>query len=272
VRPGALSHSEGSTASPWLFFLLVYVLAVPFWLLGYETRSVLLPGLPIAALMAVCPVLAAILLLYGKSGTPGVVGLLRRSFDYNQIPNKIWLLPAALLPPVIAMLSYVWMSWSGIPVPSPHFTLLKTILLFAIFFVAALGEELGWSGYATEPLQQRHGALAAGLIIGAVWAVIHYIPLMEAHRSLGWIAGWSIGTISTRIIMVWLFNNAGRSVLVVTLLHAMGNVAWQLFPINGSYFDPRINGLIMLFVAAIIVIFWRHNPVDDEQLHRRVRR
>jgi len=34
------------------------------------------------------------------------------------------------------------------------------------FFLSGVAEELGWSGYALEPLQARWGALRAALIIG----------------------------------------------------------------------------------------------------------
>jgi len=33
----------------------------------------------------------------------------------------------------------------------------------------------------------------------------------------------------------------------------MINLCWQLFPINGSYYDPFVFGLITLGVAVIIV-------------------
>ena len=46
----------------------------------------------------------------------------------------------------------------------------------------------------------------------------------------------------------------------------MINLSWQLFPINGSYFDPQITGLIAAFAVVIVTIIWgpktlsRHNP------------
>jgi membrane protease YdiL (CAAX protease family) len=43
-------------------------------------------------------------------------------------------------------------------------------VLFASFFLGAILEEIGWTGYATGPLQERYGVFRAGLIIGAVWA------------------------------------------------------------------------------------------------------
>ena len=52
--------------------------------------------------------------------------------------------------------------------------------VFVIIFVILAGvEETGWSGYATEPLQSRHGLLGAGLILGVVWAVWHIIPYQD---------------------------------------------------------------------------------------------
>jgi membrane protease YdiL (CAAX protease family) len=50
-----------------------------------------------------------------------------------------------------------------------------------------LGEELGWSGYAIDLLQARWGALGAGILLGSVWAVWHFVPLAQVHRSPGWI-------------------------------------------------------------------------------------
>ncbi|HZK54131.1 MAG TPA: hypothetical protein VFC84_08065 [Desulfosporosinus sp.] len=47
-----------------------------------------------------------------------------------------------------------------------------------------------------------------------------------------------------------------KSVFAVALFHMMFNVTWQLFPINGSYYDPRISGTIFAFVAVIIIVIW----------------
>jgi hypothetical protein len=66
----------------------------------------------------------------------------------------------------------------------------------------------------------------------------------------------ALGTVATRVIMVWLYNNAGKSVVGAALFHMTGYLAWQLFPIHGSYFDPRTNGLTMAMVAAIVIVVW----------------
>ena len=48
----------------------------------------------------------------------------------------------------------------------PQFTAPAALVLALAFFVAALGEELGWSGYVIDPMQKRWGALRAGIIWG----------------------------------------------------------------------------------------------------------
>jgi len=143
---------------------------------------------------------------------------------------------------------------TGSSVPAPQITVARTLGLFLVFFVGGIGEELGWSGYAIEPLQERLGALRASLIVGVVWAAWHFIGLAEAHRSLEFVAWWTLGTISMRVIIVWLYNATGRSVFVAALVHAMSNLTWQLFPINGSFYDPRVTGLILAVVAALVIV------------------
>jgi len=105
-------------------------------------------------------------------------------------------------------------------------------------------------------LQDRFGALGGAVVLGIVWAVWHFIPLLSVKRSPDWIAWWLFGTLALRVIITWLYNNTGRSVFIAVIFHAMFNVTWQLFPINGSYFDPRVTSLITAVVAAFIVIVW----------------
>jgi membrane protease YdiL (CAAX protease family) len=181
---------------------------------------------------------------------------LKTAFDFKRAKAKIWYVPIILLMPCIMVLSYGAIRLMGVPVPAPQFSVGTILALFVGFFIGALGEELGWSGYALDPLQERFGALWGALLIGVVWAVWHYVPLREAHRSLGFIAWWSLGTVAARVIIVWLYNNTGKSVFVAALFHTMINLTWQVFPINGSYYDPRVTGLITAIVAVVVVIVW----------------
>ncbi len=242
-----------------IFFLLVFALSLPFWLLGSLVSAQLLPALPVSALGFICPVGAAAIMLRREQGGSAVLDLLKRSFDADRVTRKIWYVPAVLLMPVIMALSFLVMRLAKTAVPFPRLSLVHAAGLFVLFFIAALGEELGWSGYALEPLQKKSGPLLVGIVIGLVWAVLHYVPLAQAHRALSFIAWWTLGTVAARVIIVWLYNGAGKSVFVTALFHAMINVSWQLFPVNGSFYDPRITGPITAVAAAVIAGIWSVN-------------
>jgi membrane protease YdiL (CAAX protease family) len=47
----------------------------------------------------------------------------------------------------------------GTPLPIPQFPVVGVLAVSLAFFLAALGEELGWSGYIIDPMEDRWGAL-----------------------------------------------------------------------------------------------------------------
>ena len=252
MSPPAASESRSLFA----FVSLVFGLSIPFYVAGAVTDYRLLPGLPVSALALVCPMIAALILIYRRQHAAGVMALLRRSFEYRRIKPK-WYLPILFLMPCVTVAGYAIMRSTGLPLPAaPRFALLTAPVLFAVLFVAALAEELGWSGYAIEALQARWSALASGVLLGIVWAVWHAIPLIEVDRSLDWMSWWALGGIASRVLMTWLFNNTGKSVFGVALFHTSINFSWQMFPNQGSHWDPRINALIVTGVAALVTVLW----------------
>jgi hypothetical protein len=242
--------------SPLKFFLLVFALSMPLWLIGAVASLQLLPGLPVSSLMAFCPLIAASILVYREGKLTDVIELLKRSFDYRRIRAKVWYVPTVFLMPGIAVLAYGLMRWLHFPLPAPQFSVLSTLGMFLAFFVAAIGEEVGWTGYAIDPMQDRWNALRASILLGVVWAAWHIVPFVQADRSPTWIAWQCLTLAASRVLLVWLYNNTGKSVFAVALCHAMINVSWQLFPIHGSHYDPRITGLITALAAVIVTVVW----------------
>jgi membrane protease YdiL (CAAX protease family) len=169
--------------SPLKFFLLVFALSIPLWLIGAVTPLQLLPGLPVSSLDVFCPLIAASILVYREDKTTGVTELLKRSFDYRRIRAKVWYVPTVLLMPGITILAYGLMRLVRLPLPAPQFPVLAALVMFLAFFIAALGEEVGWSGYVIDPLQDRWNALQASILLGLVWATWHIVPLVQAQRS-----------------------------------------------------------------------------------------
>jgi uncharacterized protein len=238
------------------FFALVFALSVPFWLVRTQTSLKLVEGLPITTLMVFCPLIAASILVYRENGLTGVNALLERAFDCQRINAKIWYLPIVLLNPAVMILSFGLMRLREMPLPAPQASALTALVMFVVLFIFAVGEEVGWMGYAIDPMQQRWTALQASLLLGSVWAVWHFIPLLQLGRSLFWLAGWCVSTLALRILIVWLYNNTGGSVFATILFHTMFNLSTFLFPNRGSHYDPWVTGSILAILATIVTILW----------------
>ncbi len=250
-------NSTTKNRSSVTFMLLVFAFTIPISLLGTVIGIELLPGLPLSSVAGTfCPMIAALVLVYRENRSVGVIELLKRSLDYKRIKAKAWYVPMVLLMPGVMTLEYGLLRLMGSPVPAPQFPILMPLVMFLVFFFAALGEELGWTGYAIDPMQARSNALQASILLGLIWAIWHAIPLVQVGRSATWIAWEFTATVALRVLIVWLYNNTGRSVFSAAVYHAMVNVTWQLFPVNGSFYDPRLTGLIVVAVAVIVTFLW----------------
>ncbi len=237
------------------YFILVVVLTIPLWLLSKGTLP--LPvRLPVSALEFLIPAVAASILVYRQGKLSAVKRLFSRAFDFRRIQNRAWYLPALLLNPAVFLLSYAILRLYGTPMPDAHVAWAEVPVYFMLFFVAAIFEELGWTAYATEPLQNRRGALAAGLLLGGFWAVYHLIPDLQNQQPAGWIFWHRLGTVTVRVLTVWVYNGSGKSVFAAVLFHAMNNLSWAMFPTYGSYYTPAVTTPLLVLAAAAAVWLW----------------
>ena len=167
--------------SPLKFFLLVYGLSIPLWMVETMVNVKGLPlDIPITDILAAfTPLIAACVLVYKEEGRGGIKKLLLRIFDFSRIKQKIWYVPIIFLPFLIYLLIYVVIRLLGLPIPSGFYISLISIpFLFMLFFVGAVAEEIGYMGYAVDPMQERFGALTASILIGIPWAVWHYPSIL----------------------------------------------------------------------------------------------
>ena len=149
-------------------------------------------------------------------------------------------MPAMLLAPAIYVLSYAVCVRCGSHCRIGSIPLRSAPALFLLFVIGAVGEELGWTGYATDHLQQRWGAAKGSLMLGAIWAISHAIPFVQTGEPPGWVAAQSLKTIAIRVIMVWLYNGSGKSVFATILYHITDNLSWAMFPNSRSHYDPFV--------------------------------
>jgi len=94
--------------------------------------------------------------------------------------------------------------------------------------VGVLGGGLGWRGYALPHLQHRFSPLVASLIRAALWALWH-LPMFfvianyrafGVVESIGFVFALSCGA----IVLTWLYNRSGGSILLVVVYHGVLNV------------------------------------------------
>ncbi len=245
-------------SSPWMFFLLLLVLSLPFYALGVAgDRLPIATFLPVNALMTFLPMLAALILVYRQSGVEGAKTFLSRALDYRRVKGVGWVLAALLLMPMVFLLAYGVLRLEGRSLPDLElFPIIKIAGFAFMFFVGAIGEELGWQGYAYARLKNGRSALAAALIIGVVWALWHVIPFLEMGRSVEWTLWQCLGAIALRVIIVWLFENAGQSVFIAVLFHMTINMPWGVFTTFEAYFDPFVLLVILTLIAFLVVGLW----------------
>jgi membrane protease YdiL (CAAX protease family) len=211
---------------------------------------------------------AALILTFSSKGKEGVLGLLRRSFSGRF--NKIWWLVAILLWPALQGVSMLMAVYLGgdtapeIPLFSEPLSLLPG-LLFTFFLGGALGEEMGWRGYALPRVQNNFNALISSLIVGVIWAFWHlplYITPEASGRGMPFFLFFIVALLQSPIY-TWLYNNTNRSLWPVMIFHAFQNYA--IFNVlntesGGMYF------LLVFFLAVIlIVVIWKPKNLVREK-------
>ena len=108
--------------------------------------------------------------------------------------------------------------------------------VYLLIFVA-LGEEVGWRGYALPALQARYSALISSVILGVLWASWHLPTFFNPDLSYSNLPFflYILFIVLIAILMTWLFNSTGGSVLMAMFFHAVINVAdelWKVLPEN----------------------------------------
>jgi uncharacterized protein len=209
------------------FFVLTYALTWTLWVPLVVFRDQI-PGPLVFVLLVLGSNVPSVLgvlfvaLLRGRSGVRILLGRLLRA----RIGLRWYLAAVALAVPALCA---VWVSTLlGGPSPVVVTTISAVVVsfLFSIFPGSAVGEELGWRGFALPRLQVRHSALAASLIVGVVWGIYHF-PLFllgSPTRPLALFLPFAIGCVIMSIFYTWMYNGTGGSLLIVVLLHATTNL------------------------------------------------
>lgn len=132
-------------------------------------------------------------------------------------------------------------------------TFLGTVL--SHLFRGPLGEEVGWRGFALPRLQARYSALKSSLILGLVVVVWHiptfFIQGLSRTALLVFIVAFVVALLSFVVVMTWLYNHTGGSLLLAVLMHLGFNVALTLSVVPLETQVAILAGLY--FVLALLV-------------------
>ncbi len=241
---------------------MTFVLATPFYILNALAYLEILGEPRIApiyiAVFTVTPIASASLLTFRQRGKAGLKKLLWRILDFKRIGDYRWYAAIFLLPAVIALLSLGGSILSGVDLPPGTAPLVALPLVLSLFFVLAAGEEVGWMGYAFDPMQARYGALQAALGLGVVWAIWH-VPFFVFMMPEAIVFTAQLVTLaSTRVLIAWVYNNSRRSVFAATLFHAAGNALIITLPETSTtgVLGPAISCVLVLSAAIVVTYLW----------------
>jgi membrane protease YdiL (CAAX protease family) len=225
ARPyGLILYFIAAYAWQWLCLFLSFLMVR-----GQITLPV--PHELIDTIGALSPLVAAIGVTAYEAGGAGVRALLRQVLRWRVRPI---LYAVALGGPLVLAFAClaVYLATGGtlptaVSLPLPLWLLLPIYLLFVGLFAGGLDEELGWRGYALPRLQARYGALPASLILGVIWAFWH-LPnwfLPDSNQATISFPIFLVGAVALSIILTWLYNSTGGSLLLVILAHTIFDVA-----------------------------------------------
>lgn len=176
------------------------------------------------------PALAAVIVTALTSGWGGVRLLLSRVIRWRV---GIQWYAVALFGFMVVWFAGYSIAFQGAPIlalmeqPQALVTVFLPFVL-TISLLPALGEEIGWRGFALPHLQKRFGPLAGTLILGLMHSLWHlpafFSPILGPFTPMGFLT-FVITGIAGTFIYTWIFNNARQSILIAVLIHTAGNGA-----------------------------------------------
>jgi hypothetical protein len=223
-----------------VFFLLAYGLS--WWSAPLTGGSIIPHG----------PFLAAIIVVGLLEGWRGVGAFLGRVFRWGT--RWYWLFVApALVIAYLAVAVALNVAFGATLGSTAHLAgmggrVVELVLLGGVW------EEPGWTGFALPALQaryagRRYGTLQASLILGVLRGIWH-IPLVVAGH-IPWFDAVFL-SMGVQLLVSWVYNRTGGSVLAVMLLHLVSNV------VGGALVVPLFAGgdltrFYVMFVALALV-------------------
>jgi uncharacterized protein len=141
-------------------------------------------------------------------------------------------------------------------VPGLPVTSVLVVWLYAVV-VNGLGEETGWRGFLQPHLQRSFRPLTAVLLVSVVWTAWQLL-LLPVLTSFEVISGPAVlpvfwfGLAALSVVLAWVHNRSGGSVLIAALWHGTYNLA-----AGAAAAQQGVNVVFTMFVFAWAgIIVW----------------
>jgi membrane protease YdiL (CAAX protease family) len=197
--------------------------------------------------------LAAFIVIAVTTGWAGFRGLLSGLTRWR-VRARWWLV--AISPAALVLLTLAALLLTG--QSPPDFTgVLRQFggssaaaaFLFVLATVASsVGEEVGWRGYALPQLQRQFRPLPATLVLGLLWWLWHLEFFIIDKLPLSQFPAYLIEVVAVAMILTWLYNRSGGSILLVVVFHA----AYNAVSINGL--TTAVVTLAAILQAILLVV------------------
>lgn len=239
------------------YFLLAFAL---FW--GLLPLATIAPTLPLL-LGVFTPTIAALLVSSLSGGKHEVKRLLCQMLIWRV--GIGWGVTAWGVPLLCGLLTLLAATLFGVTV-SPQFSLLP---IGVLFFLLAIGEEIGWRGYALPKLLNEHGLspLQAGLLLGVIHAAFH-LPLWFAPGMtppIYNIGSFFASSLCFGVLWTWLYRNTHGSILIAAMFHGAVNLFGNMFYLGIP--AVLLNWLMpagYALAALIVLIFYRWSDYKQD--------
>lgn len=183
----------------------------------------------------------------------------------------VWHLVALCMFPALLLVGAIVTRVQGGALPQPRvagtglsYALLVIVEFGYSFFVGGgVSEEPGWRGFLLPRLQDRFSPLVASLLVWFPWALWH-APLDFAGYAGSTLAAY----LRTRvfiliplcIIITWVYNRCGKTILSAALFHSAFNAAPDFIP-------STVWAVWMVSIVALMVIvtdrMWQKNRREE---------
>lgn len=244
------------------FIALTYLFSWGWWIPMAVAGIVVEPGQgwPTHLPGLLGPALAAVLVTAVADGRPGLADLWARIIRWRV--GWVWYLivagtaALALIPLALGSAQPADLgTYSGAPIAG-------LAVLAYVLLVNGFGEEIGWRGFLADHLLDRRSRAFTSVVVWPVWAFWH-LPLFWVVGNLrelgvGGTIGWIVGIGAGSVLLTWMYQASGRSILIVALWHTAFNLATAT---KASAGVAAAAASTVVIVASVVLLFlpssWR---------------